>query len=120
MDEAVSTNLKKGDTVMVIAGGHKVKRPNKGKIGKILGFTGKRNDRVIVEGVNLVKRHQRQGMPGKPHGIIQKEAGVHISNVMYYVEKIKKAVRLKRSVLKDGKKVRGYMDPETKKFVQVD
>lgn len=106
---------------MVIAGGHKTKRPNKGKIGKILGFTGKNKDRVIVEGVNLVKRHQKQSpMPGKPHGIIQKEAGIHISNVMFYVEKLKRPVRIKHSLLADGKKVRGFMNPETKQFEQID
>lgn len=116
----INTDLKKGDTVMVIAGGHKIKRPNKGKIGKILGFTGKKGDRVLVEGLNIVKRHQKQTYPGKPHGIIQKEAGIHISNVMYYVEKLKKPVRIKRSVLADGKKVRGYLDPATKEFVQID
>lgn len=114
------TALKKGDLVMVIAGGHKTKRPNKGKIGKIVGFAGKAKDRVLVEGVNMVKRHQKQTMPGKAYGIIQKEGGIHLSNVMYYVEKLKKPVRLKSSVLSDGKKVRGYMDPESKKFVQVD
>lgn len=113
-------SLKKGDTVMVIAGGHKTKRPNKGKIGKILGFTGKDNERVLVEGLNLVKRHQKQTTPNKPYGIIQKEAGIHISNVMFYAEKLKKPVRIKHSVLADGKKVRGYINPESKEFVQVD
>ncbi len=105
---------------MVIAGGHKTKRPNKGKIGKILGFTGKNNDRVIVEGLNLVKRHQKQTTPNKPHGIIQKEAGIHISNVMFYVEKLKRPVRVKHTILADGKKVRGYISPESKEFVQID
>ena len=120
MKTSPQTKLKKGDTVIVIAGGNKTKRPNKGKVGKIIGFAGKNNDRVLVEGLNMVKRHQKQTMPGKPYGIIQKEAGIHISNVMYYVEKLKKAVRLKSSVLADGKKVRGYLNPETKVFEQID
>jgi large subunit ribosomal protein L24 len=120
MNKRPNTALKKGDIVVVIAGGNKTTRPNKGKVGRILGFAGKNNDRVIVEGVNLVKRHQKQGLPNKPHGIIQKEAGIHISNVMYYVEKLKKPVRLKASFLADGKKVRGYINPETKAFEQID
>ena len=120
MSKKANTSLKKGDLVVVIAGGHKIKRPNKGKVGRVLGFSGKNNDRVLIEGLNLVKRHQKQGLPGKPHGIIQKEAGIHISNVMYYVEKLKKAVRLKHSILADGKKVRGYINPESKTFEQID
>ena len=124
MNDQSNTALKKGDTVMVISGGHKTKRPNKGKIGKILGFTGKKGDRVLVQGINLIKRHQKETMPGKPHGIIQKEAGIHVSNVMYYVEKLKKPVRLKHSflALENGKKkkVRGFINPETKQFEQVD
>lgn len=115
-----NSKLKRGDTVIVISGGHKTKRPNKGKIGKILGFTGKKKDRVIVEGVNVVKRHQKQTLPGKAYGIIQKEAAIHVSNVMFYSDKVKKAVRLKSSVLADGKKVRGFINPETKQFEQVD
>ena len=119
MNQKPNTSLKKGDLVIVIAGGNKTTRPNKGKVGRILSFTGKNKDRVIVEGVNMVKRHQKQTMPNKPHGIIQKEAGIHISNVMFYVEKLKKAVRIKHSVLTDGKKVRGYLNPETKAFEQI-
>lgn len=111
--------LKKGDPVMVIAGGNKNKRPNKGKVGRIKGFAGKKLDRVIVEGVNLVTRHQKQLSPEKPAGKIEKESPIHLSNVMYYVEKLKKPVRLKYTHLEDGKKVRGYLHPESKEFVQI-
>ena len=103
---------------MVIAGGNKKKRPNKGKVGKILRFVG--DDRVVIEGLNLMTRHQRQTAPGKPHGKIQIEGSIHISNVMYYVEKLKRPVRIKRSTLESGKRVRGYMDPKSKSFVQID
>ena len=113
------SSLRKGDMVMVIAGGNKNTSPNKGKVGKILGFAGKAHSRVLVEGVNFVTRHQRQTAPGRPSGIIKKEAPIHISNVMYYVEKLKKPVRLRHSFLDDGTKVRGYLDPETKSFVQI-
>ena len=110
-------SLKKGDTVMVISGGHKTKRPNKGKIGKILRFVGA--DRVIVEGVNTVTRHQRSAGPNQPGGKITKEAAIHVSNVMLYVEKLKRPVRIKHQVSKDGTRVRGYTNPETKKFEEL-
>ena len=113
------TALKIGDTVMVIAGGHKEKRPNKGKVGKIISFAGEKRDRVVVEGVNYVTKHKRATSPQDSSGKIQVPAPIHISNVMYYAEKIAKPVRLTFGELSDGKKVRGYMDPEKKEFVQL-
>ncbi len=113
------SSLKKGDMVMVIAGGNKDKHQTKGQVGRILGFAGKDNSRVIVEGVNVRVKHQRQTSMGQASGIISREAPIHISNVMYYVEKLKRPVRLKHSFLEDGTKVRGYLDPETKTFVQI-
>ncbi len=113
------SSLRKGDLVIVIAGGNKKTRPTKGQVGKILRFIGDGRERVIVEGINLVTRHQRAKGPGQQAARVRKEAPVHISRVMYYVEKIKKGVRLKHSFLSDGTKVRGYKDPETKQFVQV-
>jgi len=110
--------LRKGDLVMVIAGGHKIKRPNKGQVGKILAFVGDAKDRAIVEGLNMLTKHLKQTAPGKPSGKIKKEAGIHISNLMFYVEKLKKPVRLKVGTLQDGKKVRGYKD-ESGQFVQI-
>ena len=113
------SKLKTGDPVMVMSGGNKNKRPNKGKVGKLLRFVGDNKQRVIVEGVNLLYRHLRQSAPGKPSGKIQKEGSIHISNVMYYVEKLKRPVRLKSQTRQDGKKVRGYLDPQSKKFVEL-
>ena len=115
----VNSVLKAGDSVMVIAGGHKQKRPNKGKVAKILRFAGKKKDRVVLEGVNIVTKHQRATQPGQQGGRIQKEAPIHVSNVMYYVEELKRPVRLKHSTLEDGTKVRGYMHPEKNEFVQL-
>ena len=114
-----NSKLKAGDPVMVIAGGNKNKRANKGKVGKLVRFVGDAKQRVIVEGVNFLYRHLRQSAPGKPSGKIQKEGSIHISNVMYYVEKLKRPVRLKAQVRQDGKKVRGYVDPQSKKFVEL-
>lgn len=117
--EKAKTKLRVGDLVMVIAGGHKEKRPNKGKVGKLLRFVGKEKDRVIVEGVNLVTRHQKARTPGAQSAKIQKEASIDLSNVMFYVETLKKPVKVKMSLRSDGKKVRGYIDPSTKKFTEI-
>lgn len=115
----IKSALKKGDTVMIIAGGNKRKRPLKGQVGKIREIVGDDSDRVIIEGLNLHVRHQKATGPDKPGGKISKEMSLHISNVMYYVEKLKRPVRLCHKILADGKKVRGYRDPEKRDFVQI-
>jgi large subunit ribosomal protein L24 len=74
-----SLNIKKGDTVKVIAG------KDKGAEGRVIAVL-RDEDRVIVEGVNLVKRHtkvlQQGGRAGNTGGIITQEAAIHVSNVM--------------------------------------
>lgn len=72
----MSCKLKKGDTVKVIAG------KDKGKEGKILTIDHK-NDRVLVEGINKIHKHQKATAKMQNGGIIEKEAPLHISNVMY-------------------------------------
>ncbi|NLY08372.1 MAG: 50S ribosomal protein L24 [Tissierellia bacterium] len=69
--------LKKGDTVKVIAG------KDKGKVGKILK-TEPQNDRVVVEGINMITKHKKTQSPQKPGGIMHYEAPIHVSNVMIY------------------------------------
>ena len=69
--------IRKGDTVKVIAGSYK----DKGRIGKVLKVFPDKN-RIIVEGVNLVKRHMRPTQKLPQGGIIEKEAPIHISNLM--------------------------------------
>jgi len=72
--------VKKGDTVLIIAG------DEKGKTGKVLKvFSGK--NRAIVEGINFIKRHTRQTQRAQKGGIIVKEAPVHISNLMLFCPK---------------------------------
>ncbi len=68
-------HVKTGDEVLVISG------RNKGQRGKIKQAM-PREDRVIVEGLNIVKRHMKARGPGKPGGIIEMEAPIHVSNVM--------------------------------------
>lgn len=114
----IRTDIKVGDTVMVIAGGNNKKRENKGKTGKILRFVGV--DRVVIEGLNMVTRHRRPSGPDKLGGKTPMESPIHVSNVMFYAEKLKQPVTLSSQKLADGKKVRGYTDPKSKEFVQVD
>ena len=113
------TCLKKGDPVMVLVGGNKKKgKVQKGQVGKILRMLPSRH-RVVVEGINIITRHKRATRPGEAAGQIRKEGTVHISNVMYYVEEIKRPVRIRFKSLDDGRKVRGYTNPKTKAFEQI-
>lgn len=90
-------NLKVGDKVIVIAGSNKGKE---GTIKKVL----KAENKVIVEGVNLVKKHQK-GNGQESGGIIEFEAPIHRSNVMIIDPKTKKPTRIGHTMVKD-KKVR--------------
>lgn len=92
-------HVKKGDLVKVIAG------RDRGKEGHILESKPKEN-RVIVEKVNLVKRHQRPTMNSPEGGIITKEAPIHVSNVMKVCTSCKKPTRIAHKFLDSGKKVR--------------
>jgi large subunit ribosomal protein L24 len=92
------SRLKKGDMVVVVAG------KEKGKTGKILKIIKKR-DRVVVEKLNFIKKHQRPDAQGKG-GIIEKEGSVHISNVMLMCNKCNTGSRVGYRILNDGKKVR--------------
>jgi len=114
------TELKVGDKVMVITGGNpKKRRELKGQVGKILKFIPKRG-RVVVEGLNMVTRHQRARSAQEPAGKVMKEGSIEISNVMFYSEELKKPVRLSSMVAGNGKKVRAYKHPETKKLVAIE
>ncbi len=82
------TYLKRGDTVKVIAGAHK------DRVGKVLQILHKKN-RLVVEGINMVKRHQRPTAQMRQGGIIEKEASIHISNVQLVVGKNEDATRVR-------------------------
>lgn len=93
--------MKKGDEVVVIAGRDKGRR---GHITRVLS-----DRRVVVDGVNVVKRHTRPDPSrNKPGGIIEKEAPVHISNVMLFNPQTSKGDRVGVRTLEDGRKVRYY------------
>ncbi len=90
--------LRVGDTVQVIAGA------DKGKTGEILQIL-RKEDRVLVEGVNMVTKHIKPSQADPEGGIVTREAPIHVSNVAFYDSKEKKAVRLGYEIV-DGKKVR--------------
>lgn len=92
-------HVRKGDEVVIIAG------KDKGKRGKILQVLPKEG-RVIVEGVNMIKRHTRPTQANPQGGIVEREAPLHSSNVMPYDAKAGQGVRVRKQVLNDGKKVR--------------
>ncbi|MCF7824228.1 MAG: 50S ribosomal protein L24 [Candidatus Marinimicrobia bacterium] len=89
--------IKKNDQVIVLAGA------DKGKTGKVLAVFPKTR-RVLVEGVNFIKKHQRQTSANAPSGIIEKEAAMHISNVALFQDG--KAAKVGYKFLDDGRKVR--------------
>jgi large subunit ribosomal protein L24 len=93
-------HIKKNDIVMVITG------KDKGKQGKVIHVLPKKQ-RVIVEGVNLVKRHTRPRPPKMLQGgIITKEASIHCSNVMFVCPNCSRPTRLGKLILEGGNKLR--------------
>lgn len=90
-------HVRKGDTVVVIAG------KDAGKKGKVLEVQPK-TSRVVVEGVNVVKRHTRPTQANPQGGIIEKPAPIHSSNVMPFCAKCDKPVRVAKKM--DGNKER--------------
>lgn len=91
--------IKKDDKIKVIAG------KDKGKIGKVLKID-KKSNRIVVEKVNIIKRHVRPNAQNRQGGIIEKEAPIHRSNVMLMCNKCMTPVRIKMQTLDDGKKIR--------------
>ncbi len=92
-------HVRTGDTVLVITG------KDKGKKGKVISVDPKKS-RVIVDGVNIVKRHTRPTQKLPQGGIMEKPAPVHSSNVMLYCTKCDNPTRIQKKFLEDGKKVR--------------
>lgn len=92
-------HIKKGDNVIVITGN------SKGQKGKVLEVN-REDERAIVEGVNMVKKHTKPNAANPQGGIIEKEASVHISNLMQVDPKSGKATRVGRRLGAEGKLVR--------------
>jgi large subunit ribosomal protein L24 len=91
--------IRKNDSVMVITG------KERGKTGKVLRVLPDK-DAIIIERINLVKRHSKPRGPQQPGGIVEKEASIHVSNLMIMCDKCNAPVRVGKKVLSDGKKIR--------------
>jgi large subunit ribosomal protein L24 len=94
----VKMKIKKGDEVVVLSG------RDRGKKGEVLRALPKES-RVVVQGVNVVKRHSRP-KPGEAGGIVEKEAALHVSNVALVDPKDGRPTRVGYKLLADGRKVR--------------
>lgn len=92
-------HVKKDDTVFVITG------KDKGKKGRIIAAYPRQN-RVLVEGVNMMKKHSKPSQQNPQGGIIEQEAPIHVSNVMLIDPKSGKPTRVGYKVLDNGNKVR--------------
>ena len=90
--------MKKGDMVKVIAG------KDKGKTGKIMKIVSDK-DQVVVEKLNIIKRHKRPDAKGKG-GIVEKEGPISVSNVMFLCSKCDTGVKVGFKILEDGRKTR--------------
>ena len=94
-------DIRKGDTVLVITGKYK------GRKGRVLR-TMPSEDRMIVEGVNMMKRHTRPSSRNQQGGIVERERPIHVSNVMAWCEAAGKPSKIVRKVLQDGSRVRVF------------
>ena len=93
--------IRKGDEVVVTAGKYKGRR---GSVLRVMA-----DDKLIVEGINMVKKHTKPNpMQGAPGGIVEKEAPIHVSNVMLFNPATEKGDRVGFRVLDDGRKVRYF------------
>ncbi|MCP4749142.1 MAG: 50S ribosomal protein L24 [Desulfobacteraceae bacterium] len=93
------SNIKKNDKVKIITG------KDSGKIGKVIKVD-RDKGRVLVENINIIKRHTKPTAQNRQGGIIETEAPIHFSNVMLMCNKCIKPVRIKMLKLDDGKKTR--------------
>ena len=92
-------HVRKGDTVIVVAG---KERGKKGKVLRVIPEKG----RVVVERINMIKKHQRPTQKIRQGGIIEREGAIHLSNVMLMDPASDKPTRVGMKALSDGKKVR--------------
>jgi large subunit ribosomal protein L24 len=95
----VGLSIKKDDTVIVISG------DDKGKRGRVLQIISEK-DRLVIEKINMIKKHMKPNNKYKQGGIIEKEAPVRLSNVMLICSKCDKPTRIGHKMLENGDKVR--------------
>jgi large subunit ribosomal protein L24 len=95
----ITSRIRKNDTVMVITG------REKGKTGKVLRVLREKN-RVVIERLHMVKRHQKPRQQQGSGGIVEKEASIHLSNVMIMCDRCNAPARIGSRRLDDGSGVR--------------
>lgn len=95
----MSLGIKMDDTVIVLSGAEK------GKKGRVIDVRPK-NERIIVEGINIIKKHMKPNNKYKQGGIIEREAPIHRSNLMLICPKCSKPTRIGHSILENGRKIR--------------
>ena len=95
----MKAKIKKGDTVMVIAG------RERGKTGKVLSVQAT-SAKVVVEKLNMIKRHTKPSQKARQGGILEREAPMALSNVMVYCANCQKPVRVGTKVFDDGRRMR--------------
>ncbi|MEE8399466.1 MAG: 50S ribosomal protein L24 [Desulfobacterales bacterium] len=91
--------IRKDDKVKIISG------KDKGKIGKVLSVQ-RKNNRVLVESINMTKRHQKANAQNRQGGIVEQESPIQVANVMLMCNKCMTPIRVKIQRLDDGKKAR--------------
>ncbi len=91
--------IKKKDNVLIICG------EDKGKNGKIIEIFPKKN-KVLIEGVNLLKKHMKPTQKSPQGGIVRQEGPIHLSNIRLVCNKCNKPTNIKQEITKEGKKVR--------------
>lgn len=94
-------NIKKNDIVVVLSGS------SKGRRGRVLQVDRKK-DRVLVEGVNMIKRHTRASARNQQGGIVERENYIHISKVMPWCADANRPSKIVRKQMADGKRLRAY------------
>lgn len=95
----MASRIRKGDTVVVITGA------DKGRRGEVLSVLPK-DSRAVVQGVRIAKRHTKPSGMGQPGGIVEREASIHLSNLMLVDPTTNKPTKIGFRVLEDGRKVR--------------
>ena len=95
----MARRIRKGDVVQIIAG------DDKGKTGRVLSVS-REAGRIVVEKVNMVRRHTKPRRQGQQGGILEKEAPIHLSNVLLYDDKAGRGARVGVRTLADGTRER--------------
>jgi len=98
-------DILKGDLVEVISGNSRGRKRGEGKQGKVL-FVDRAKGKVIVEGVNLIRRHSKPTQRNPQGGIIEKEAPIPVSKVLLVSPRLNRGVRVRHQRLEDGTRMR--------------